>query len=53
MGLDVYFRRDIGNVLRLCSFLARADLSAAVGLTVQQLELCEIDDDTRLPTRLG
>ncbi len=33
--------------------LEGADLSAAVGLTVQQLELCEIDDATRLPARLG
>lgn len=33
--------------------LEGADLSAAVGLTVQQLELCEIDDASRLPARLG
>lgn len=33
--------------------LEGADLSDAVGLTVRQLELCEIDDATRLPGRLS
>ncbi len=32
--------------------LQGADLSRAVGVTIQQLELCEIDDDTKLPARL-
>lgn len=33
--------------------LEGADLSETIGLTVQQLELCEIDDVTKLPGRLG
>jgi hypothetical protein len=32
--------------------LEGADLSRSLGLTIQQLELCELDDDTRLPGRL-
>lgn len=46
-------RAQLADTKMIGTRLEGADLSAAVGLTVQQLELCEIDDDTRLPARLG
>ena len=46
-------RAQLSGAKMIGTRLEGADLSAAVGLTVRQLELCEIDDSTRLPSRLG
>lgn len=46
-------RAQLAEAKMIGTRLEGADLTAAVGLTVQQLELCEIDGATRLPARLG